>query len=298
MGVSFRLRNFELASDSVDEVNVTKIYIMVIRVISVSIWRFLSRLNILIRATPVSTTLHDFMPGTFFGDNYEASCNSSAGVQSLAYSYLTHFKQSECVMHGDSEHASSQGRLHRLPKRFNSAVSHLNGRFDEVLHYSKVLQEYTIVSTWTNGYALAWPHALLNDYLGERLCPYFIQAMNLSLLAHSCMAQTHEVHQQYSYKHPHHPLLHCRHYHNSTLTLAGHNKWSKIKHKKKATDLEKSKNIQKYMTLIVSAIKTGGGADPDANIRLASVMEAARKAGNLSHFIPLKYLHSNCCVVM
>ena len=60
---------------------------------------------------------------------------------------------------------------------------------------------------------------------------------------------------------------------------AGHNKWSKIKHKKKATDLEKSKNIQKYMTLIVSAMKTGGGPDPDVNVRLASVIETARKAG-------------------
>lgn len=75
------------------------------------------------------------------------------------------------------------------------------------------------------------------------------------------------------------PYLQVRHYHSSVLVAAGHNKWSKVKHKKKATDLEKSKNIHKYVTQIVSAIKTGGSSDPNANVRLASVMESARKAG-------------------
>ena len=70
-----------------------------------------------------------------------------------------------------------------------------------------------------------------------------------------------------------------RFYHTSAVVKAGHNKWSKVKHKKKVTDLEKSVTIHKYMTLIVSAIKVGGGSDPDSNVRLAGIIESARKAG-------------------
>ena len=220
---------------------------MAIRVTSVTCgtWRTrccLSRTNILIRATPVSTTLLHFIPGSIFGDKYLASFNSSAGVQSSC----SNLKHCECVavVHGDvyhTEHVSNRrSRLRRLPKKFSSAVSHRNGRSDRV-HYS-------------------------------------------------CKAQTHKVPQQYMYKRSHHPLLQCRHYYSSTLLLAGHNKWSKIKHKKKATDLEKSKNIQKYVTLIVSAIKTGGGPDPDANVRLASVIETARKAGIYGNHTLATYL--------
>ena len=33
------------------------------------------------------------------------------------------------------------------------------------------------------------------------------------------------------------------------------------------------------MTLIASVIKVGGGPDPDSNIRLAGIIESARKAG-------------------
>ena len=74
---------------------------------------------------------------------------------------------------------------------------------------------------------------------------------------------------------------HCALYHSSSVAMAGHNKWSKVKHKKKLTDLEKSKNIHKFVNQIVSAIKVGGGADPDANVRLANVIDAAKKAGTV-----------------
>ena len=80
-------------------------------------------------------------------------------------------------------------------------------------------------------------------------------------------------------KFPHLPLHTTRHYHSSTRMQAGHNKWSKVKHKKKATDLEKSRTIHRFVNLIMSAVKTGGGVDPDANVHLASAMETARKAG-------------------
>ena len=75
------------------------------------------------------------------------------------------------------------------------------------------------------------------------------------------------------------PHSQTRLYHSSTVVQAGHNKWSKVRHKKKFTDLEKSKTIHKYVTLITSAIKAGGGPDPDSNVRLANVIESARKAG-------------------
>lgn len=77
------------------------------------------------------------------------------------------------------------------------------------------------------------------------------------------------------------PVWQHRLYHSSAIVRAGHNKWSKVKHKKKFTDLEKSRTIHKYVTLITSAIKAGGGPDPDSNVRLAGVIESARKAGNL-----------------
>ena len=74
--------------------------------------------------------------------------------------------------------------------------------------------------------------------------------------------------------------MQTRLYRSSTVLRAGHNKWSKVKHKKKFTDLEKSTTIHKYVTLIASAIKVGpGGADPDSNVRLANIIESARKAG-------------------
>ena len=73
--------------------------------------------------------------------------------------------------------------------------------------------------------------------------------------------------------------MQSRFYHTSAIVQAGHNKWSKIKHKKKVTDFEKSITIHKYMTLIASVIKVGGGPDPDSNIRLAGIIESARKAG-------------------
>lgn len=58
--------------------------------------------------------------------------------------------------------------------------------------------------------------------------------------------------------------------------MAGHNKWSKIKHKKAATDAQKSKIFSKIVRLIqVEAKKSGGDVD-SPGLRLA--IEKARKA--------------------
>lgn len=58
--------------------------------------------------------------------------------------------------------------------------------------------------------------------------------------------------------------------------MSGHNKWSKIKHKKAATDAQKSKIFGKIVRLIqVEAKKSGGNLDAPG-LRLA--LEKARKA--------------------
>lgn len=43
--------------------------------------------------------------------------------------------------------------------------------------------------------------------------------------------------------------------------------------------MERSKVIQKFHSLIVNAIRTGGGPDPDLNVRLASAIGRAKDAG-------------------
>ncbi len=55
--------------------------------------------------------------------------------------------------------------------------------------------------------------------------------------------------------------------------MSGHNKWSKIKHKKAATDSVKSKVYSKYNKLIQVAIKDAGG-----NVDSPSVQSAIERA--------------------
>lgn len=55
--------------------------------------------------------------------------------------------------------------------------------------------------------------------------------------------------------------------------MSGHNKWSKIKHKKAATDSAKSKIYSKYNKLIQVAVKEAGG-----NISSPSVISAIEQA--------------------
>jgi YebC/PmpR family DNA-binding regulatory protein len=60
--------------------------------------------------------------------------------------------------------------------------------------------------------------------------------------------------------------------------MSGHNRWSKIKHTKAATDAKKSKGWTKLLKEITVAAK--GGGDPDGNARLRSAIDKAR-AGNI-----------------
>lgn len=56
--------------------------------------------------------------------------------------------------------------------------------------------------------------------------------------------------------------------------MAGHNKWSQIKHKKAATDAKKSKIFSKLARAIAVEAKLSGGADSPG---LRTIVEKARK---------------------
>ncbi len=59
--------------------------------------------------------------------------------------------------------------------------------------------------------------------------------------------------------------------------MAGHNKWSKVKHKKAAADSKRSKIWTKIIREITVASRMGGG-DPAANPRLRKAIDDARSA--------------------
>lgn len=57
--------------------------------------------------------------------------------------------------------------------------------------------------------------------------------------------------------------------------MSGHNKWSKIKHKKAATDAQKSKIFSKHSMLITMEVKKAGGDVTASNVLAA--IERAKK---------------------
>ncbi|HTA21608.1 MAG TPA: YebC/PmpR family DNA-binding transcriptional regulator, partial [Polyangia bacterium] len=59
--------------------------------------------------------------------------------------------------------------------------------------------------------------------------------------------------------------------------MSGHNRWSKIKHKKEATDSKKSKTWTKLIKELTISAKLGGG-DVGANPRLRTAVDKARDA--------------------
>lgn len=58
--------------------------------------------------------------------------------------------------------------------------------------------------------------------------------------------------------------------------MAGHNKWSQIKRKKAVNDAARAKIITKHIRAVQSAVREGGGGDPDTNARLRNAIAAAR----------------------
>jgi len=61
-----------------------------------------------------------------------------------------------------------------------------------------------------------------------------------------------------------------------TRCMAGHSKWSNIKHIKGAKDAEKSSNTQRILRQLRLVIRESGGTDPKLNPRLSHVLEQAR----------------------
>ncbi|KXS11471.1 YebC-like protein [Gonapodya prolifera JEL478] len=66
-----------------------------------------------------------------------------------------------------------------------------------------------------------------------------------------------------------------RAFHTTTPTLAGHNKWSKIRHKKGENDLLRGRLVGKISTQITSSARRGG-KDPATNMELAGLLKKAK----------------------
>uniref|UniRef100_A0A6J0U5W1 Translational activator of cytochrome c oxidase 1 n=1 Tax=Pogona vitticeps TaxID=103695 RepID=A0A6J0U5W1_9SAUR len=64
--------------------------------------------------------------------------------------------------------------------------------------------------------------------------------------------------------------------HASCAALAGHNKWSKVKHVKGPKDVARSQIFHKLSMLIRIAVKEGGSTNPELNRSLANVIEQCR----------------------
>jgi len=60
--------------------------------------------------------------------------------------------------------------------------------------------------------------------------------------------------------------------------MSGHSKWANIKHKKARQDASRGKVFTKIAREIIVAIRQGGGADPEANMRLRMALNKARSA--------------------
>lgn len=58
--------------------------------------------------------------------------------------------------------------------------------------------------------------------------------------------------------------------------MAGHNKWSQIKRKKAVNDAQRGKIIGKHIRAIQSAVREGGGDDPNHNVILKNALANAK----------------------
>lgn len=60
--------------------------------------------------------------------------------------------------------------------------------------------------------------------------------------------------------------------------MAGHSKWANIKHKKARQDASRGKIFTKITREIIVAVRHGGSADPEGNMRLRMALNKARAA--------------------
>jgi YebC/PmpR family DNA-binding regulatory protein len=62
------------------------------------------------------------------------------------------------------------------------------------------------------------------------------------------------------------------------INVAGHSHWAGIKHKKAVNDKKRGKIFSKIARMIWSAVKEGGGPDPEFNPRLRLILDKAKAA--------------------
>ncbi len=60
--------------------------------------------------------------------------------------------------------------------------------------------------------------------------------------------------------------------------MAGHSKWSNIKHKKGAADAKRGKVFSRLARQIRTAVKEAGSADPETNLNLRPLLDKAKQA--------------------
>ena len=60
--------------------------------------------------------------------------------------------------------------------------------------------------------------------------------------------------------------------------MSGHSKWSTIKRKKGAADQKRGKIFTRIIHEITTAVREGGGGDPNANARLRLAVDKAKAA--------------------
>jgi len=60
--------------------------------------------------------------------------------------------------------------------------------------------------------------------------------------------------------------------------MSGHSKWENIKRRKGAEDKKRGQAFSKFARAIAAAIKEGGSASPESNVRLRIILQQARMA--------------------
>ncbi|WVO14469.1 hypothetical protein L204_102104 [Cryptococcus depauperatus] len=75
------------------------------------------------------------------------------------------------------------------------------------------------------------------------------------------------------------PATLCRCFSATVPTWSGHNRWSKIRHRKGAVDQQKSALFSKLSKDIITAMRPPASSDPAFNSRLATALQRAKEQG-------------------
>src|SRR3989344_9300740 len=74
--------------------------------------------------------------------------------------------------------------------------------------------------------------------------------------------------------------VNCQHWYKSLkyMKMSGHSKWSTIHRKKEINDQARGKLFSKLSKAISISVKSGGGPNPDMNLKLKVAIDTARSA--------------------